>query len=49
MIKGNSEVEVCDGSDKSQMFSRGWEQAEMVAMDLDDDRQDRGDFYSGRK
>ena len=46
VAKGYHKVGVCDGGDKGQMSSGGWERVESVAIDWDVDRKDRGDFYS---
>ena len=46
MVKRYGEVGIHDGSDKGGVFSGRWEQVELMAVDRDVDRQDRGNFYS---
>ena len=45
MVEGYSKVGVCDGGNESGVFGRGREQAEVITIDWDVDRQDRRDFY----
>ena len=46
MVKRYNKVGIHNGSDKGGVFSRGWEQAEVMTVDRDVDGEDRGDFYS---
>ena len=46
VVKWNGKMEVHDGGDKCGVFSRGREQAEVVTIDRDVDREDGGNFYS---
>ena len=46
VVEWYSKVGVCDGSDEGGMFSRGQEQAEVMTVDGDINREDEGDFYS---
>ena len=49
MVKGHSEVVVSDNSDKSRMFSRRWEKAEVMTVDWDVNGQDRGNLYCSQR
>ena len=45
MVKGDGKMGVYDGSGEGRVFSEGWEGVELMAVDWDVDREDRGDFY----
>ena len=46
VVKWDGQMGVHDSSDQGGVFSGGWEQAELVAVYGDIDREDRGNFYS---